>query len=618
MIENTVDRMKKNNNKKLVFLLLACLEGSWFLVLNFLTPLIADDLDMKTNFFSLSDIFSRLYSYYNYTAGRVVAHFFAFFFLSFDKWVFNIANTIIFVVFMRLVFFHSMYGTELEKKKRALCYIIMHAVMFVFIVSWGQVFLWLDGSCNYLWTLTVMLGFLYFFRKIFSGDMKQSKNLIMMFAMLLFGIVAGWCNENTSGGILLITLLLICVGGFLRKKLNASLYTGIGGLVIGLSLQILSPGNHVRENSFNDMSNTADSFIKQVSVKLVQSYIPDYFNNYKILIIALGIVFALLIYFKVPKRKLITPVIFFVASLATCGALAMTPGYIILPGRAFFGSSVFLIIALINSLGILISSEERCTALAASFMGALTVVAMFNFCLGFVDIVYFGRHTYFRQQFIEEQINMGYDDPVIFMLNKPASKYTAGCGLDDISNDPKDWTALAFAKYYGASSVTGVENDIWQRVFGDGDYKLNNCRDIYEYLELINDPNYMVIMAVNDDSSGAVDEKIVELMKKLGLKTDLRENFRWSYYAIIDGGNVIAEEYANDVLNYYEKLGDHFVEVQSSGKIYNKGNIASIKIDDYEYSRNSLGLNIVVFDKSKDKVVDRVTFDTWESLEARR
>lgn len=126
------------------------------------------------------------------------------------------------------------------------------------------------------------------------------------------------------------------------------------------------------------------------------------------------------------------------------------------------------------------------------------------------------------------------------------------------------------------------------------------------------------MMAVNDDSSGAVDATIVELMRDMGLKTDLRENFRWSYVAVVNQGQVVDEKYANEVLNFYENIDGHVIEVESSGKIYNKGNRASIKIDGYEYARNSLGLNLVVFDTALGRVVDRVTFNTWKGLEASR
>ena len=62
----------------------------------------------------------------------------------------------------------------------------------------------------------------------------------------------------------------------------------------------------------------------------------------------------------------------------------------------------------------------------------------------------------------------------------------------------------------------------------------------------------------------------------------------------------------------------HSIEIGSSGKINNTGNFASIKIDGYDYARNSIGLNIVVFDNSLSRVVDRVAFNTWAGLEAGR
>lgn len=54
--------------------------------------------------------------------------------------------------------------------------------------------------------------------------------------------------------------------------------------------------------------------------------------------------------------------------------------------------------------------------------------------------------------------------------------------------------------------------------------------------------------------------------------------YRHGYIAIIDGGEVV-----------YETLGEERLE----------------------YSKNQRGMNIVIYDKEQQKVVDSTTFDTW-------
>ncbi|WP_320911860.1 DUF6056 family protein, partial [Eisenbergiella porci] len=68
------------------------------------------------------------------------------------------------------------------------------------------------------------------------------------------GVLAGWCNENSSGGGLLMVLL--CLGFYLyeQKKNNAGsgrllkpwMVTGLIGQAVGLAFMVLAPGNAVR------------------------------------------------------------------------------------------------------------------------------------------------------------------------------------------------------------------------------------------------------------------------------------------------------------------------------------------------------------------------------------
>lgn len=44
---------------------------------------------------------------------------------------------------------------------------------------------------------------------------------------------------------------------------------------------------------------------------------------------------------------------------------------------------------------------------------------------------------------------------------------------------------------------------------------------------------------------------------------------------------------------------------------YSAGNKSSIVINGKEYSKNKRGLNIVVYDKTKDEVISSRIFDTW-------
>ena len=102
-------------------------------------------------------------------------------------------------------------------------------------------------------------------------------------------------------------------------------------------------------------------------------------------------------------------------------------------------------------------------------------------------------------------------------------------------------------------------------------------------------------------------------MKKLGLKSDLHKAGTYrSYIAIIDEHTVLHEEISQDSLYYGGTIDGTTLQVISQN--FNAGNFSSIRLNDAEYSLNQCGLNIVVYDKANQQLVDSVTFDTYADL----
>lgn len=106
----------------------------------------------------------------------------------------------------------------------------------------------------------------------------------------------------------------------------------------------------------------------------------------------------------------------------------------------------------------------------------------------------------------------------------------------------------------------------------------------------------------------------LELLKSLGLKTDLQKTFRHSFLEVIDRGEVKVEQSSeNKLLETEYAFGKHKVKIISQG--FNAAPAAispvSINIDDCEYAVNKRGLNIVVWDIKEERVIDSVCFDTF-------
>ena len=140
-----------------------------------------------------------------------------------------------------------------------------------------------------------------------------------------------------------------------------------------------------------------------------------------------------------------------------------------------------------------------------------------------------------------------------------------------------------------------------------------NRQIFLKYLSALHKSDFLIIMAVKDESSRAVTDDIISSMKKLGLKSDLHKaGTHRSYIAIIDEHTVLHEEISQDSLYYDGTIDGTTLQVISQN--FNADNFSSIRLNDTEYSLNQCGLNIVVYDKANQQLVDSVTFDTYADL----
>ena len=100
--------LKKTINNKWFYFIIVFL---FMVVFNFLTPYIMDDYQLMYDYTgtkrigSLFEVFRELYHMYFNWGGRVFAHFFAYTFLMLPKWIFNIVNSIVYVINVYLIYF---------------------------------------------------------------------------------------------------------------------------------------------------------------------------------------------------------------------------------------------------------------------------------------------------------------------------------------------------------------------------------------------------------------------------------------------------------------------------------------------------------------------------------
>lgn len=143
------------------------------LLCNSLTKPVADDFaymyswethERITNF---SQILPSMIAHSHLMNGRFVTHFLVQLFLMLPKFVFNIANTFVFTLMVFLA-----YRFSRAERNNNLLALSVFACIWIFTPLFGQVMLWVDGACNYLWSLCLNLIFILPFVELFINGKK--------------------------------------------------------------------------------------------------------------------------------------------------------------------------------------------------------------------------------------------------------------------------------------------------------------------------------------------------------------------------------------------------------------------------------------------------------------
>lgn len=171
----------------------------------------------------------------------------------------------------------------------------------------------------------------------------------------------------------------------------------------------------------------------------------------------------------------------------------------------------------------------------------------------------------------------------------------------------------ALAQWYGMGGHTDSQ---WEttREYYEGikkDCGLPYVTDIEEYTAELQDERYSVFISAKDECTSGLRDSVIENLKSVGLAVPLQGEYGCSYLAAVSDGNVV-ERIGYEELEQNGTIGNGHImyDLLSAGN--GCGNTSSIKINGTEYSKNSRGLNIVVYNHETKKIVDAVCFDTYE------
>ena len=137
---------------------------------------------------------------------------------------------------------------------------------------------------------------------------------------------------------------------------------------------------------------------------------------------------------------------------------------------------------------------------------------------------------------------------------------------------------------------------------------------VEDYFDKLKNTDYIILISGRDDVAWNWNESADNIFKRLGFKSDLYGKGHASFIGVIDNEKVIFEKCEFEQLAYETKLDNNLkVELLSAG--YELGDTSSIKINDIEYALNKRGMNIVVYSKQQQQVIDQScidVFDNWK------
>ncbi len=427
----------------------------------FLTPNMSDDIvygDQAAKAQNFFDLFAQEYEHYMTHIGRSVAHILLRIFLFIgNKSVFNVVAAAVLVGISLLIY----TNVSCKKQYDVRVYLGIVILMWLFDPCISNSVFWETGACNYMFTGAIMLSFLTVFRRAFEREDRGSARFAVL--MFLFGIVAGWCNENTSGGIILFVLILIFIRWYREKSLkNVSpwMLTALVGNLVGFVIMIMSPGNFSRAEA-SDEEHTGILALAARFLKITLNIKSGY-----LILVFVFVVLAIAIAYKSGafdefRKKTFWMMIFGLLFLATCYALIAVPSSEL---RTYYGAGLFLTMAVAEGFGIVVSDnrQEALVQIAATSVVVLySIFLILTYVEEGANLARIKREFDERDEYFAAMAQTEHEVIEAPMLRPDWQTRFSMAYESDISEDKFFWLNMFYTEHYDFDYVIGVDRETW-------------------------------------------------------------------------------------------------------------------------------------------------------------
>lgn len=414
------------------------------LLCNLLTGLFVDDYVYLCNFAtgerlsSFFEIFPSISVHARAMNGRTIAHFLLQAFLLLPMPVFDLINSLAFTTLIVLICKIGAGG----RKNSPFLFPAVFSAIWLFTAEPGQVFLWTDGSCNYLFGITVGLLFLIPYVQAFLCD-EKAQSIPKEIAFIALGFIAGGYLENTSAAVIFTAVLLVIFTSVkTHSKPKIAHCLAVLSAVGGFLFMILAPAE--RKNKFGGFSfgDLRRGFITALEM----------LKEFRVLIFFLAALFVLAIHLKLSKEKLVLSGIFALGAFFANFAMSAAKYY---PGRASLAVTVFLTVACAILADEILHSENRVRICIIIALVILIICAAYYVLYGVNDIYETHLLQKENQEIISARKAAGeLDVRLPFIL--PKTKYSAVHELKYLDEaDASSWPNSSMASYYGVRSILG-------------------------------------------------------------------------------------------------------------------------------------------------------------------
>lgn len=452
--------------KRIIFYMIMGIAFIMIFSYNLLTPYLSDDISYKVavdTAGSFWDLVMQQYGEYISNSGRIIGQFNVRLSLVGSKMIFNVVNSIMFIILSLLIY----TNISVRKKYDALLYILIIGMLWRYSVKFGQTMLWICGACNYLWGSVFILGFITFYRSRLKKDEDSSNPVLLAIGTFLFGILAGWCNENTSGGGLLLILMFTVLSCINRKRAGKKtvlpyMITAHLGMCTGIIGMISAPGVRSRASAMSD--DNYSGIVAYISrfYKCTMSIRELFFE-----LLIIFIIVTILVVIKNQKKLPLNPesYLFFIGSIATAYALIMSPP----PApRAYFGAGIFLIIACLQGFTDAFWDTEKevyTPALKYIVVSVLSLWLFFTYMDNLVNLARIYREEEERIQIIEEAREAGEWFVVVPQYREAFANPYSNAHESDMQEDPKYWINHFYETYYSMGEIIAIPREEWNELY---------------------------------------------------------------------------------------------------------------------------------------------------------